>query len=438
MADLGRMPPTDLADVAEPGQLVLRPDLATIVRRGQRSLAARAVAAKLLGGMHGFNRTVVERRFKPVQWVLGDGVPIGYSATDLERLARLGEAWLEHAGVRRQDVVVSLLVPGPSVAHHQLVLGSRRMGASAIHLGPSTPVGLVERLVPSVLAGTPYELGSLLGEARRSGCRLAELRTVVAVGEPLGTSQRAELESLAEGAAVVSAWAPPGVRALWSECREGTERHSATGYHVWDGDVLEVVEGGGRCATSGELLWTGLGWRGSAVLRLRTWTSVTVEREPCPACGRREARVIPLAPLPRTTTQPTVPVPVPSSAPAQHPASLADAPNIPTPLAGPAMPASGAPLVAPEGQRVDIVPGVGPALLDGEPKIAAWQVQYRLVAGHRETIVILAPALGAALVPLIHRLDRHLHATQFVVLGADELASRVNVEGRVVEEGPYD
>jgi len=102
------------------------------------------------------------------------------------------------------------------------------------------------------------------------------------------------------------------------------------------------------------------------------------------------------------------------------------------------MPASRAPLVAPEGQRVDIVPRVDPALLDGEPEIAAWQVQHRLVGGHRETIVILAPALGAALVPLIRRLDRHLHATQFVVLGADELASRVNVEGRVVEEGPYD
>ena len=68
-ADLARVPPTDLALLGDPGSLVLRPDLGRILRHGQPGLAAWGATARVTGGMHRFSRHV-ERRFKPILWVL--------------------------------------------------------------------------------------------------------------------------------------------------------------------------------------------------------------------------------------------------------------------------------------------------------------------------------------------------------------------------------
>jgi hypothetical protein len=92
---------------------------------------------------------------------------------------------------------------------------------------------------------------------------------------------------------------------------------------------------------------------------------------------------------------------------------------------------------------VAVPPVVGPAVvggglehaLDAEAEVANWQVERRVVAGTQETIVFLAPAWGAAVVPLIRRLDRHVRATQFVVLPGEEIAARVATAGgrRVID-----
>ncbi len=246
--------------------------------------------------MRGFSRHV-ERRFKPVHWVIADGIPLGYSATDLDRLARRGVEWLRRAAVERGDVIVSLLPPGPSVAHWQLVLGCRRAGVSAIHLGPGADPAMLDRLVPSVLVGEPGLLHDVLGVVRRDQVGLSWLRAVLAVGDPLSVERRGRLRELAGGVPVVGAWAPPGVRAIWTECRAGAEQELPAGYHPWEDDVLEVASGAG--AVPGELLWTGVGWSGSALLRLRTFAVASVTREPCPACGRPGGLVVPHAPVSR-------------------------------------------------------------------------------------------------------------------------------------------
>jgi hypothetical protein len=289
------------------------------------------------------------------------------------------------------------------VAHWQLVYGSRRGGVSAIHLDPQASPALAERIAPSAIAGDAQHLISLLARARESGHALANLRTILAVGDPLGSEVRHRLQSLGRGAAVVGAWAPVGVRALWSECRQGAERPEPTGYHAWDDDVLELAPGWDGGVP--ELLWTGVGWRGSAVLRLRTHATVALEIAPCPGCGASGARVIPLAPIQR-------------AAPTADPPTQLDT--------GPVEP------------EVPVAALGVEAVLDAEAEVAAWQVEYRTVDGVPETIVVLAPSWGAPVVPLIWRLDRHLRATQFVVLTLDDVAARVDASGgrRVVGTTP--
>lgn len=400
-ADLRRIPPTDLAEIGDPAALVLRPDLRTIARHGQRGFAIRAMAAKATGGMNGFNRRVVERRFKPIHWMLEGGVAIGYSSADLDRLAKHGAAWLQRAGVGRHDVVLSLLPSGPSVAHWQLVLGCRRAGVSAIHLDPRTEPSVADRMAPSAVAGHPGELIAVLAGARAAGYHLSNLRTLLVIGDPIGADLRRHLQALGKGAAVVGAWGPPGVRAVWSECRPGSARPEPTGYHASDTEVLESGAGG-------ELLWTGLGWGGGAVLRLRTFTVVSLDDARCPACGRPGPRITPISPVSRLGGVVAGPVAMAAAVPAVAAAA------VPAESTG-----AGGPVVVTNAE----------AVLDAEAEVAAWQVEYRTVDGRPETIVVLAPAWGAALVPLIRRLDRHLRATQFVVLTPEEIAARIDSAG---------
>ena len=415
---MSELAPTDLADISEPADLVLRPDVGRIVRHGSRGFAVRTAAAKASGGMHRYNRRVVEHGFKPVHWILTDGVPIGYSAADLQRLAAYGQGWLDRAGVRRSDVVVSLLAPGPTVAHWQLVLGARRAGVSAIHLDPAASGPMVEGFVPSVLVGDSQHLVGFLAHVAAAGRRWPNLRTIIAVGDPLSAELRTRLRELAGGATVVGAWAAPGVRAVWSECHGGATTPAPTGYHTWDDDVCELTPGGEAPA---ELLWSGVGWRGSVLLRVRTFASVFLETAPCPACGRRQPRIVPVAPVPRPGRE--------------RPASTVDVPASPLPVA--AAPAHSEEAGGEEPARSLVATGAE-AVLDAEAEVATWQVEYRTVAGRTETIVLLAPVWGAATVPLIRRLDRHLRATQFVVLPPDEIAGRIaQADGqRVIGDAP--
>jgi predicted small lipoprotein YifL len=416
-ADLLPVPPTDLTELDDPGALVLRPDVPRMLRHGGPLMAGWTATARVTGGMRRLSRHV-ERRFKPVQWVLAEGVPLGYSADDLDRLGARGAAWLRRAGVGGTDVVVSLLPAGPTVAHWQLMLGCQRAGVSAIHLGPAADPVLVERLVPSVLVGDPAHLHDVLAAVGHEGRQLAWLRTVLAVGDPLGAERRARLRERAGGVPVVAAWAPPGVRAIWTECRAGADGLAPTGYHTWREDLLEVAAGGSQAAP-GELLWTGVGWSGSALLRLRTFAIAATFAGACPACGEPGPLVLPHAPVAR-----------PAAAAPDSPAPEAEAPW-PAPVVGvaPVVTAEGA--VATLDPPVTAVSGVAPVVtrleevFAADPDVAEWHVERRSVDGRDELIVTLAPVWGAAVVPLIRRLDRHLHATQFVVLSADEVAARV-------------
>jgi hypothetical protein len=115
------------------------------------------------------------------------------------------------------------------------------------------------------------------------------VRLVLVVGtEPLAPADRLDLGARFPGAVVRTAWAPPGVRALWSEC-EGGE------LHTWpETELVEVLDAAGRPSrpgAAGELVWTPIGWRGTVVLRLRTGIAGTLSSGACPGCGRTAPRI---------------------------------------------------------------------------------------------------------------------------------------------------
>ncbi|MGH9001398.1 MAG: hypothetical protein ACRDY7_18645 [Acidimicrobiia bacterium] len=409
MKDLAKVTPVTWSDVAaEPGAFLLRPTERAIARFGERKLVMAIAKAKLRGRQAQVNREVIDPAYKPVHWHTEGDVPIGYSSEDLKRLGEAGRRVLTLAEVTRDDVLVGLANPEPCLPYWQVVEGARTGGVSALHLPAATAAERLGRLPtwsPTVLAGPPGVLGHALSALASGGRRLNGLRTLLALGVALDNTERAALRSLGRSVGegdleVVAAWAPPGVRALWGECRGGH------GFHTYpDLEWLDTDDGG-------ELIWTSLAWHGSVFLRLRTGATGVVEDTTCPTCGRTGPKLLlsGLAP------------------PARVPAAGADDDVADIVLSEPAEPdvlIAGRSGLAEVGGRLRV--------LDEHPAVAAWQAEYRRVEGAEELIVFVAPTRVDRLGPLFRELDATLSATQFVVMRPEQVHERVSRQGAVVD-----
>jgi hypothetical protein len=379
-ADLDKLPLTTFDDIVNPASVVLRPDEQSIQQYARIGLVARVFWAKLWRREWVVNQRLIDPVYKPLHWHVDDGFPIGSSAEDVDRLAELGRRWLELAGVARYDVLVSVLPPGPNLAYWELVLGSRQAGVSALHMNPNTTVEQLAAARPNVVAGRPGDLVRLLEAARPIERNLDGLRTLLVVGARLDDATRRHLNTLVDGqAAVVAAWAPPGVRSLWCQCREGEGLHTSPDVELLElVDPLSGVPVGGD--SEGEVVWTSLGWKGTVFLRLRTGVYGAVDEDPCPACGRTTPRLI------ATST------------------------------------------AEPSFARV----------LDSHPKVQGWQAELRTVDGKEELIVYISLEPNGRPGRLLRELDRHLTVTQFVVLDRRRLDARLSSHGdtRVLDLRP--
>lgn len=382
VGDLAKLPLVRLDDLAgaDGASLVLRPTAERIASAGDRRLRRSLWLARATKRMSAFNRDAIEPEYKPIHWHVADGLTLGYSASDLDRLAQLGAATLEMAGVDPYDVVVSIQTTTPSASFWQLALGARRAGVSWLFLDPrdAAPDELAA-MRPNVIAGSAADLLRLLESGRVEGLSFASLHTLLVVGEPLDPVTRTRLAELggssSRPATVVAAWGPQGARSLWSECRNGTDAHT------WPAcEVLEVVDplSGVPLAPGidGEIVYTPLGWKGTVLLRVRTGVFGCLDDTPCVSCGR------------------TTP-------------------------------------------RVRLVPFLPPfaRILDEHPEIDRWQAELRTVDGSEELIVFLAPRRRGHPGPLLRELDRQLSVTQFVVLDRAALDARLRAHGdaRVVD-----
>jgi hypothetical protein len=376
---LSSLPLVRLEDVVDPTDLVLRPTTEQLATSPDRELRMQWWWARVRRRTAAFNREVLEPQYKPIHWHAsmtdtGSGsVPIGYTAADLERLAEVGRAALEMAGITPGDVLVSVFPPGATLGFWQLQLGARRAGVPSLFLDPSVGPDEVARLRPSVLAGRSGDLIRLLESGRDAGFSFAGLSTLVVVGEPLDPARRARLAELGGSpsgpVAVVATWAPPGVRAMWTECRDGID------VHTWpSAEVVELVDPlSGESVppgADGELVWTPVGWMGSVLVRLRTGVFGCIDDTACVSCGRTSPRLRVVNPLP--------------------------------------------PFVR---------------ILDDHPGVALWQAELRVHDGAEELVVFLAPAVNGHPGRLLRELDRQLSVTQFVVLDRRAMSARLQASG---------
>lgn len=297
-----RLPPIAPTDV-DGLDAVLRPAAAGLRRSYLRRRWRRA---RLSLRRRRFVDEVVEPRYRPIHFDDHGSMMVATTGDDLDRLAELGRRWLEHAGLTPADAVVALLPASADLAFWQFVLGAQRGGVPTLHLGPTATPAAVAAYGPTVVVGRTAELLAVAEGALAAGVALDDVRVVLAVGDPadpaFGRLNASFATARAGSVEVVPAWAPPGVRALWSGCAAPTGAivagAAARGLHTWpDSELIEVVTPGAAepvgAGRAGELIWSPIGWAGTAVLRLRTGVEGRLAHDPCPACGRTTPRVVP-------------------------------------------------------------------------------------------------------------------------------------------------
>ena len=419
--DLAKLEPTRWSDVtSEPVAFVLRPTERAIIRFGERRLVGAITRAKFRGKVSQVNRDLIDPAYKPIHWHFDGDVPIGYSAEDVERLCETGRRVLHVAGLTRDDAIVDVTPAGPSLEFWQLVDGARSSGLSAVHFGPEVAGERIAAAAPTVLAGPPDALGSVLESLRAGKHHVEGLRTLLVLGSLLDEADRKALRTLGEavgeqGLEVVVAWAPAGVRALWSECRGGRYFHTYP-----DLEWLEVLP-------DGEIAWTSLSWHGTVFFRLRTGVSGTIEDVACENCGRFGPRITVSSASSARRPSPTWALSTGvGTVPAERPAAEG--------VFGRPRPEE----IEEEEEEVE-APFLEPletevlSVLDEHPGVAAWQAEYRRVDGTDELIVFVAPAGVDRLGPLFRELDLALSATQYVVQRPEQIAERRRRDGAVVD-----
>ena len=418
LKDLAKLDPITWAEVqSEPGAFLLRPTERAIARFGERKLVMAIAKAKLRGRQAQVNRDMIDPSYKPVHWHLDGDVPIGYSAEDVARLAEAGARVLTLAGLARDDVLVNVSPPGPELSYWQIVDGARAAGLSALHVSAEAAVARLDRLEawsPTALSASPAKLAEVLEACAAADRQLPNLHTLLALGVVPEGELREQLTELGRSVgrsdlAVVCAWAPPGVRAEWGECRGGR------GFHTYPD--FEWIER----EASGEILWTSLSWHGTTFLRLRTGTIAGLEDGVCATCGRTGPKLV----LESQRAVPPAPERLPS---ALTPPTEIDDEEVDAEVEEVEAEA----LIAGRSGLTEV--GIGRLrVLDEHPGVAAWQAEYRVVDGHEELIVFVAPAAVERLGPLFRELDATLGATQFVVMRPEQIHERVSRDGAVLD-----
>lgn len=282
------------------GQFFLRPTRRLIQKFGA---TGQLIAVSMEMILHGSQRSeqLVRDEYEPVHQLATSGtqgqpITINLSKRDLSSLAVQGQRMLEIAGVGSSDRILNLLPNQPAGGFWQTWLGGVSLGVEQTAAGPVDPeraIDLTEAERASVVIGEATLLLQMLEAGRR---RPPELKTMILSPRVTPASLRRELEEAAgPQTKVLATYGFAEGRALWVECSEGG---GGGGFHTYpDYDLFEALVPGTQTpvdpSQGGELVFTGLNQRGTALARYRPGDIVqAVQSGICPYCGRNVDRIM--------------------------------------------------------------------------------------------------------------------------------------------------
>jgi len=276
--------------------------------------ALRLLRLALASGVRGseFVRRQITHEYRPVFATFTTGTtntPVSflYSPYDIKNLYTSGARMLNLFNISNSERVVNIFPFAPHLAFWQVVFGGLSSDLLILSTGGGkvmTTEGNITAILkmrPSVILGVPSYVYHLLRVAEGKGCRMEFVKRVVlgaaAVSEPFKQKLRSLLDLMgAKEVAIFGTYGFTEARSAWAECpsKPGT----SSGYHLYpDKEIFEVIDSKTgevkKEGEEGELVYTALDSRGSALLRYRTGDFVKggITCEPCPYCGKTVGRI---------------------------------------------------------------------------------------------------------------------------------------------------
>ncbi len=232
-----------------------------------------------------------------------------YSQHDLKNLST-GAGRIAAIGLlQREERMINMFPFAPHLAFWCMHLAGIETNTFALSTGGGKCMGtegnirVIQKLKPQVLVAMPTFIYHVLQQALEEKVRFEGVRLIVLGGEKVPDGTRRKLSSMcaelgSPGVKVMATYGFTEAKLAWTECLF-TPGETPTGYHLYaDQGIIEVVDPETGLpvpdGTRGEIVWTPLDHRGTAVLRYRTGDFIEngITWAPCPCCGRRLPRLM--------------------------------------------------------------------------------------------------------------------------------------------------
>lgn len=315
--DLARIPFTTKTDVVPseknpegPRSFILQPtpELIRSELKGKDLLGF--AWKKIVRGTAGLTDDLVAE-YSPVTMLFTTGrsassLPFFLTQYDMDVLRTTGRRIDDVLGLTpRHDKIVSLFPYAPHLAFWQVHECGQAGGLLTLSTGGGRCMGgdrlidLILRLKPTLICGMPGYFYHLLRQAHKRGSKFDFVEKIALGGENVSPEMKTRIALMLTemGAAdpkVVSVFGFTEARQCWTECTGAAN----TGFHTSpDLGLFEIVDPETGAAlpdeTTGELVYTTLDGRGSALLRYRTGDIVEggITHAACPGCGRTVPRI---------------------------------------------------------------------------------------------------------------------------------------------------
>ncbi|OGX26524.1 MAG: hypothetical protein A3D10_01390 [Omnitrophica WOR_2 bacterium RIFCSPHIGHO2_02_FULL_48_11] len=292
-------------------EFVLQPDPEKIKKAWPPAKLLSLAGEKIVKGAD-YVQEKISREYRPNFMTFTTGTtnrptPFLYSRYDVDNLYLYGERMISAMSIGSQDKLVNMFPYAPHLAFWQVAFGGvagcvliMSTGGGKV-MGTDGNIKVLSMMQPAVIIGVPSYVYHVLRTANEQGVKLPSVKKVVLgagrVDESLKARLRYELEGMgAQGVSVFGTYGFTEARCAWVECP--TVPGITSGYHLYpDKEIFEIIdpqtgevkgEGG-----DGEIVYTTIDSRGSAVLRYRTGDFVKggITWEPCPHCQKTVPRL---------------------------------------------------------------------------------------------------------------------------------------------------
>jgi phenylacetate-CoA ligase len=233
---------------------------------------------------------------------LGDPVTFGLSDDDLERLAYNEAISFACAGIQKGDVVQMITtIDKRFMAGLAYFLGLRKMGASAVRMGPGIPElqwDSIFRYQPKYLITVPSFLLKMIDYAEKHGIdyKNSSVYGAVCIGESIKNQDFTDnilSQKIKEkwNIQLYSTYASTEMSTAFTECEFQVGGHQHPELIITE--ILDDEGNSVKDGESGELTITTLGVEALPLLRFKTGDLVKAHYEPC-KCGRNTMRLGPV------------------------------------------------------------------------------------------------------------------------------------------------